>query len=157
MPSLTSCAMEGLLLVVLHCVGLCCMMSCCTHRHPPLLIMPHGGCWLVLKLVVVGYHLSPIVTLSSSCHIVIVCHITLLSFLSPCCHHSHHSCFPILAALIVPHFHPMSSCSWQWLGVLCGGGCHQWWLLSFWLSLFASHCSMFIWYAKGVWSVITSW
>ena len=124
MPSLTSCAMEGLLLVVLHRVGLCCMASCCAHRHHPLLVMPHGGCWLVLESVVVGCHLSPIVALPSSCRIVVVCHIMLLSFLSPYCHRSHHSHFPILAALIVPRFHPTSSCSWQWLGVLCGGGCH---------------------------------
>ena len=143
-------------MVVLCCVGLCCMMSCCAHRHCPLLVMPYGGCWLVLELVVAGCHLSPIVTLLLSCRVIVVCCITLLLFRSPCCRHSHHSHFPILTTLIGPCFHPTSSCLWQWLGVLCGGGCHQWWLLSSWPSLFASHCSMFIWCAEGVWSVIAS-
>ena len=156
MPSLTFCAMERLLLVVLHHVGLCCMASCCAHRHRPLLVVPHGGCWLMLESVVVKCHLSPIVTLPLSCHIVIVCCIALLSFLSPCCCHFHHFHFPILAALIIPCFHPTSSCPWQWLGVLCGGGCCQWWPLSSWPSLFVSHRSMFIWCAEEVWSVIAS-
>ena len=156
MPSLASCMMEGLLLVVLCCVGLCCMASCCAHHHHPLLIMPHGGCWLVLESVIVGCHLLPIVALPLLCRIVIVCHITLLSFLSPYCCHSHHSHFPILTALIIPCFHPTSSCSWQWLGVLCGGGCCQWWPLSSWPSLFVLGHSMFIWCVEGVWSVIAS-
>jgi hypothetical protein len=124
MPSLTSCAIEELLLVVLRPVGLCCMASCCAHHHPPLLVMPHGGCWLVLESAVAGCHLLPIVALLSSCCIVVVCRIALLSFPSTCCRCSRHSCFPILAALIIPRFHPTSSCSWQWLGVLCGGHCH---------------------------------
>ena len=118
MPSLTSCAMEGLLLVVLHCVGLCCMASCCAHCHRPLLIMPHGGCWLVLESVVAGCHLSPIVALPSSCHIIVVCCITLLlSFPSlpfPHPHHPHCSLFP-------PH---------EQLLVAVVGGVMWWWLLS---------------------------
>ena len=109
--------MEGLLLVVLHHVGLCCMALCCAHHHAP------WGCWLVLEVVVAGCHLLPIVALPLLCRIVIVCRIGLLSFPSLCCRHSHHSHFPILTTLIVPCFHPMSSCSWQWLGVLCGGSC----------------------------------
>jgi hypothetical protein len=147
MPSLTSCVREGLLLVALRRVGLCCMASCCA---PP----PRHAPWGVLACAGVGccgvsfvaYCLPPVVMSRRRClshHAVVVSLPMLWSLLSlpfPQPRRPPHSPFPPREQLLVAVV----------------GGAMWWWPLSSWPSLFGSRRSMFIRCVEGVWSVIAS-